>query len=81
VGRAGAVAAGFGFAAAGGVGVCAWAQAPAATNINVAVSIDLMTNLGVIDVPAIKHICLVGNNRSGVQASTLPDDQETTAPC
>jgi hypothetical protein len=50
-------------------------------NINVAVSIDLMTNLGVIDVPAIKHICLVGNNRSGVQASTLPDDQETTAPC
>jgi hypothetical protein len=41
-------------------------------NINVAVSIDLMTSLegsglGGIDVSAIKHICLVGNNGSGVQ--------------
>jgi hypothetical protein len=62
------VAAGFGLTpAADGVGVCAWAQAPAATNINVAVSIDLMTNLGVIDLLAIKHICLVGNNSSGVR--------------
>jgi hypothetical protein len=39
-------------------------------NINVAVSIDLMTSpegFGAIDVPAIKHICLVGNNRAMVQ--------------
>jgi hypothetical protein len=40
-------------------------------NINVAVSIDLMTNPGghsrVIDVHAIKHIWLVGNNRVMVQ--------------
>jgi hypothetical protein len=36
--------------------ICAWAAVPAATNINVAVSIDLMTSLGSIDKPAIKHI-------------------------
>jgi hypothetical protein len=28
-----------------------------------------MTNLGSIDVPAIKHICLVGNRDAGVQAA------------
>jgi hypothetical protein len=40
-----------------------------ATIIHVAVSTDLMTNPGVIDVPAIKHICLVGNNRPWVQGN------------
>jgi len=47
--------------------ICAWADAPAATNINVAASIDLMTSLGSIDKPTIKHICLVGNNWRRVQ--------------
>jgi hypothetical protein len=64
-------------------------------NINVAVSIDLMTSpegFGAIDVPAIKHICLVGNNRAMVQAGstqrrpqhmvqTMPDHQDITASC
>jgi hypothetical protein len=36
-------------------------------NVNVAASIDLMTNPESIDVPSIKHICLVGNNRAMVQ--------------
>src|SRR4051812_49461785 len=52
------------------VPVCAWASIPAVTIINVAVSIDLMTSPGVIDVPAIKHICLVGNSAAMVQEST-----------
>ncbi|WGS02956.1 hypothetical protein MTX26_00325 [Bradyrhizobium sp. ISRA443] len=42
-----------------------------ATTINVAESTDLMTNpdgmTDTIDVQAIKHICLVGNNRAPVQ--------------
>jgi hypothetical protein len=58
--------------------ICAWAceaAKPEAAIINVA---DLMTNPGecrsetgerVIDVPRIKHICLVGNNRAPVQGS------------
>jgi hypothetical protein len=50
-----------------GAVICAWAQVPAAANINVAVSIDLMTSLGTIEERAIKHICLVGNNRRRVQ--------------
>ena len=67
-GRIGTVATGFGLApAVDGAVICALAEAPAATNINVAVSIDLMRSLGVIDVRAIKHICLVGNNRPMVQ--------------
>src|ERR1700730_6968467 len=66
-GRIGTVATCFDLAPAvdGGVN-WAWAV-PVATNINVAVSIDLMTNLGSIDVSAIKHICLVGNSRRRVQ--------------
>ena len=59
--------------------ICAWAceaAKPEAAIINVAESTDLMTNPGecrseigerVIDVPRIKHICLVGNNRAPVQ--------------
>src|ERR1700687_2426124 len=67
-GRTGTVVTGFGLApAVDGAVICALAEAPAAMNINVAVSIDLMGSLGVIDVPAIKHICLVGNNRLRVQ--------------
>jgi hypothetical protein len=50
--------------------VCAWADAAPATNINVAASIDLMRSLGVIDVPAIKHICLVGTNTAMVQETS-----------
>jgi hypothetical protein len=42
-----------------------------ATIIHVAVSTDLMTNPGVIDVPAIKHICLVGNNRPWVHDTLI----------
>src|SRR6202166_1611991 len=69
-GRIGTVATVFGFApAVDGAVTCAWAEATAATNINVAVSIDLMRSLGVIDVRAIKHICLVGNNSAMVQAT------------
>jgi hypothetical protein len=49
--------------------ICAWTEAPAATNINVAASIDLMGSLGYIEEYAIKHICLVGNNRPGVQGT------------
>jgi hypothetical protein len=60
-----------------GAVICAWTDVPAAknavknavTNINVAASIDLMTNPGSIDVPTIKHICLVGNNRAMVQGT------------
>jgi hypothetical protein len=72
-GRIGTVATGFGLTPgmAAVPDICALAGAPAATNINVAVSIDLMTNpgghCGVIDVQAIKHICLVGNNCTMVQ--------------
>jgi hypothetical protein len=40
-----------------------------ATDINVAVSIDLMTHPGTIEARAIKHICLVGNNRVMVQGT------------
>ncbi|MTV17433.1 hypothetical protein FDV58_11950 [Bradyrhizobium elkanii] len=44
--------------------------------INVAESTDLMTNPGemtdTIDVRAIKHICLVGNNRAPVQRARQP---------
>ena len=54
----------------------------AAVTINVAESTDLMTNpreLGntggnigaIIEVRAIKHICLVGNNRAAVQGTAL----------
>jgi hypothetical protein len=50
-----------------GVAICALADAPAVTNINVVVSIDLMTSLRSIEVAEIEHICLVGNNRLGVQ--------------
>ena len=65
----------------GGV-ICALACAPAATNINVAVSIDLMRSLGVIEESAIKHICLVGNNRPGVQQMTAkPQCRDITLPC
>src|SRR5580692_9843339 len=67
-GRIGTVATALGLLpAVVGAVICAWAETPAATNINVGASIDLMRSLGVIDVPAIKHICLVGNNGSGVQ--------------
>jgi hypothetical protein len=54
-----------------------------ATIIHVAVSTDLMTNPGVIDVPAIKHICLVGNNRPWVQGTMTAKlkSKETPAPC
>src|SRR5450432_77666 len=70
-GRIGMVATGFGLGPrVVGAVICAVAEAPAATNINVAVSIDLMRSLGVIAEPAIKHICLVGNNRSRVQQMT-----------
>ena len=67
-GRTGTVATAFGLVPGvdGGI-ICAWTEAPVATNINVAASIDLMTNPGSIEARAIKHICLVGNNRSGVQ--------------
>ncbi len=68
-GRIGTVVTGFGLApAVDGAVICAFADAPAATNINVADSIDLMTNLGSIEECAIKHICLVGNNRRRVQS-------------
>jgi hypothetical protein len=49
-----------------------------------------MGSLGVIDLRAIKHICLVGNNSAMVQATapmpqrvikTMPDNQDLTAPC
>jgi hypothetical protein len=68
------VVTGFGLApAVDGAVICAWTDVPAAknavTNINVAASIDLMTNPGSIDVPTIKHICLVGNNRAMVQGT------------
>ena len=67
-GRIGTVATRFGLAPAADDGfVCAHTGAAAATNIKVAVSIDLITNPGVIDVQAIKHICLVGNNGPRVQ--------------
>src|ERR1700686_2599846 len=67
-GRIGTVATVFGLVpTVVGAVICACAEAPAAANINVAVSIDLMRSLGVIDVPGIKHICLVGNNRRRVQ--------------
>ena len=68
-GRIGTVATVFGLvpAVVGDV-ICACADVPAdQPNINVAVSIDLMRNPGAIDVRAIKHICLVGNTRAGVQ--------------
>jgi hypothetical protein len=67
-------------AVAGGV-ICAWAceaAKPNAAIINVAESTDLMTNPdecrgwnwgALIDVPRIKHICLVGNNRAPVHGS------------
>jgi hypothetical protein len=53
--------------------------------INVAESTDLMTNpenaggnrRALIDVPPIKHICLVGNNRAPVQEPR----QEIDRPC
>jgi hypothetical protein len=78
-GRIGAVATGFGLTPgmAAVPDICALAGAAAATNINVAVSIDLMTNPGVIDVEAIKHICLVGNSRAGVQGT--PPDEDRSA--
>jgi adenylyltransferase/sulfurtransferase len=53
--------------------IWAWAAAPAATHINVAVSTDLMRSLGSIEERAIKHICLVANNRRTVQ----PNDGQT----
>ena len=66
-GRIGTVATRFGLTPAAGEGfVCAHAGAATAANIKVAVSSDLMTNLGVIDVCPIKHICLVGNSGPGV---------------
>ena len=79
-GRIGTVVTGFALAPAveGGV-ICARASEaakPRAAIINVAESTDLMTNPGefrsgnkgaLIDVPPIKHICLVGNNRAPVQ--------------
>ncbi len=79
-GRIGTVVTGFALAPTvdGGV-ICAWAceaAKPEAAIINVAESTDLMTNPGecrsetgerVIDVPRIKHICLVGTNRAPVQ--------------
>jgi hypothetical protein len=70
--------------------ICALAEAAAATNINVAASIDLMGNLGVIDLPGIEHICLVGNSSAMVQGrqpipqrmiGTMPDNQDLTRPC
>src|SRR5450432_2490196 len=70
-GRIGMGATGFGLVpTVDGAVICALAEAPAATNINVAVSIDLMRSLRVIAEPAIKHICLVRNNSSGVQQMT-----------
>src|SRR5487761_1899618 len=72
-GRIGTVTTRFGFAPTVDGGVdCPCAETLAATNIDVAVSIDLMTSLlmtrlGSIDVGAIKHIWLVGNNRRRVQ--------------
>src|ERR1700738_1708297 len=70
-GRLGTVVTGLGLApAVDGAVICAGTEVPAARNavmqINVAVSIDLMTNPGSIDVAAIKHICLVSNNRAMV---------------
>jgi hypothetical protein len=79
-GRIGIVVTGFALAPAveGGV-ICARAseaEKPAAAIINVAESTNLMNksrtmpewNRGaLIDVPPIKHICLVGNNRAPVQ--------------
>src|SRR6201993_1927512 len=72
-GRTGTVVTVFGLAPAvvGGVN---WAcAAPTATTINVAESTNLMTNPGemtdTIDVHAIKHICLVGNNRAPVHGT------------
>src|SRR5882672_5534159 len=81
-GRIGIVVTTFGFepTVAGAV-ICACADAPIAKTvnkiINVAVSIDLMTNPNgntgnteaIIDVRPIKHICLVGTNRAGVQGT------------
>jgi hypothetical protein len=75
-GRAGTAATGFGLAAAAGGVDCAWADAPKArdikpANIEVADGTDLMTSpdpdVGVIEVPAIKHIWLVGTNSAQVQ--------------
>jgi hypothetical protein len=70
------VATGFGLApAVDGAVICACTDVAvrnAVKNINVAASIDLMTNPGSIDVPAIKHICLVGNNRALVQGTPAP---------
>jgi hypothetical protein len=55
--------------------ICAWADCAAeiatATNINVAVSVDLMRSLGVIVVPGIKHIWLVGNRDAMVHEARL----------
>jgi hypothetical protein len=68
-GRTGTVVTGFGLTPVTAA-VCARAETAAAAIINVAVSTDLMTNPGVIDVLAIKHICLVGNNRPRVQGTT-----------
>src|ERR1700742_2222186 len=71
-GRTGTVATGFGLTPGGDCAVnCAWADDPRVTDIKaanteVAVSADLMTSpdpdFGVIDVPTIKHIWLVGSN-------------------
>jgi hypothetical protein len=69
--------------AAGGGVPCAWADIPKAPNIKaanneVAVSADLMTSpdpdFGVIDVPTIKHIWLVGTNGALVQGRVDPEE-------
>jgi hypothetical protein len=69
----------------GGV-TCAWADIPKVpnkvpniktTNIEVADGTDLMTSpdpdFGVIEVPAIKHIWLVGTNSALVQGMVDPE--------
>ncbi|BBB95510.1 hypothetical protein BE61_09300 [Bradyrhizobium elkanii USDA 61] len=75
-GRIGTVATVFGLVPAvdgGVIWACAMLMEAA---INVAESTDLMTNPGemtdTIDVQAIKHICLVGNNRAPVQGARQP---------
>jgi hypothetical protein len=77
-------------AEAGAVEGCAPAEAPATAHINVADSIDLMRNLGIIDVLRINHIWLVGDRDAMVQSGagwrpqcvvTTMDRKGLTAPC
>ncbi len=51
-----------------------------AMDINVAVSIDLMTHPGTIEARAIKHICLVGNNRADGSMNPRGDSRNVVIP-